>query len=201
MAADPASDEPAGRPSPAVLKSLLDNHRRFLGFLEKRVGNRADAEEILQEAFVRSLARAGDIRDDERAVPWFYRILRNAVVDHWRRRDAAARQGEALAREATREVLPDVERETQGEICRCFEALLPTLKPEYAEILRRVDLQDERPVDVAAQQGITPNAAMVKLHRARRALRVRLEQSCRTCAAHGCLDCSCGRTATHPSAA
>jgi RNA polymerase sigma-70 factor (ECF subfamily) len=199
MPADPANDEPSSPPTPAVLESLLDNHRRFLGFLEKRVGNRADAEEILQEAFLRSLAKADDIRDDERAVPWFYRILRNAVVDHWRRRGAAVRRNEALAREATRQVLPDVERETQGEICRCFEALLPTLKPEYAEILRRVDLQEERPVDVAAQQGITPNAAMVKLHRARRALRVRLEQVCRTCATHGCLDCSCGRAATHPT--
>jgi RNA polymerase sigma-70 factor (ECF subfamily) len=200
MRAEPPHDESGSPANPAVIKILLDNHRRFLGFLGKRVGNRADAEEILQEAFVRGLGRAEDIRDDERAVPWFYRILRNAVVDHWRRRDATARQTEALAREATHEVLPDVEREMEGEICRCFEALLPTLKPEYAEILRRVDLQDERPVDVAADQGITPNAAMAKLHRARRALRVRLEQSCRTCATHGCLDCSCGRTATHSAA-
>ena len=45
-----------------------------------------------------------------------------------------------------------------------------------------------------AEDGITPNLAMVRLHRARRALRLRLEESCRACAAHGCLDCSC-RTA------
>ena len=58
-------------------------------------------------------------------------------------------------------------------------------------MLRRVDLEGQRPVDVAAQYGITANSAMVKLHRARRALRVRLEQSCRACAEHGCLDCTC----------
>ena len=183
---DPPPDSPA---DPAVIAALLENHRRFLAFLQKRVGSRADAEDILQDAFLRGLARAGEIRDEERAVAWFYRLLRNAVVDHWRARGVRDRGMEAAARE-TAEAAPDPELE--GEICRCFESLLPTLKPEHAAMLREVDLNGRRPVDVAAELGIAPNAAMVKLHRARRALRTRLEQSCRTCATHGCLDCTCG---------
>ena len=183
-------------PDPAVIAVLVENHRRFLAFLEKRVGSRAEAEDILQDAFVRGLARAGEIRDDERAVAWFYRLLRNAVVDHWRARAVRDRGLETLAREAT-EAIPAPELE--GEICRCFEALLPTLKPEYAAILSEVDLNGARPVDVAAAQGMTANTAMVKLHRARRALRTRLEQSCGTCAAHGCLDCSCGQPRPLPA--
>jgi RNA polymerase sigma-70 factor (ECF subfamily) len=184
-------DDDSAKPvAPAVLAALVDNHRRFLAFLQKRVGTRGDAEDILQEAFARGLARAGEIRDEERAVAWFYRLLRNAVVDHWRTRAARDRGNQALARETIAEAAPDPE--VEGEICRCFEALLPTLKPEYAEMLRAVDLGGRRPVEVAADQGLTPNAAMVTLHRARRALRARLEQSCRTCATHGCLDCTCG---------
>lgn len=186
---DAPSEIAADPPDPAVIAALVDNHRRFLAFLQKRVGTRADAEDILQDAFVRVLARAGEIRDEERAVAWFYRLLRNALVDHWRARAARDRGLDAFAREVT-EAVPDPELE--GEICRCFESLLPTLKPEYAAILREVDLNGRRPVEVAAAQGITPNAAMVKLHRARRALRARLEQFCRTCATHGCLDCTCG---------
>lgn len=185
---DAAVDE---APTPAVVSALVENHRRFLAFVRKRVGNHADAEEILQDAFAKGLTRLGEVRDEERAVAWFYRILRNAIVDHWRARGAAERGREALVREARTEAAPDAE--TEGEICRCFEPLLPTLKPEYAEMLRKVDLEGRRPIDVAAEQGLTPNATMVKLHRARRALRVRLEQACRTCAAHGCLDCTCRR--------
>lgn len=182
-------DGPAEPTDPAVAAVLVDNHRRFLAFLQKRVGTRADAEDILQDAFVRGLSRAGEIRDDERAVAWFYRLLRNAVVDHWRARAARERGLDAAAREPV-EAAPDPELE--GEICRCFESLLPTLKPEYSAILREVDLNGRRPVDIAAEQGATANAVMVKLHRARRALRARLEQTCRTCASHGCLDCTCG---------
>lgn len=179
-----------------ALAALIENHRRFLAFVERRVGSRAEAEEILQAAFVKGLERAGEIRDEERAVAWFYRLLRNAIVDHWRARGAEARATEALARELgdAHEPPPEV----ASELCACFEALLPALKPEHAEILRKVDLGGARPVDFAAEAGITPNNAMVRLHRARTALRERLVRSCRTCAEHGCLDCTCGSKGARP---
>jgi len=177
--------------SKTVVDALLENHRRFLAFVERRVGSRAEAEEILQAAFVRGLERGDEIRDEERAVAWFYRVLRNAIVDHWRSRGAESRATEALARELADAHVPPPEIET--ELCGCFEALLPTLTPDQEEILRRVDLAGVRPVDFAAETGITANTAMVRLHRARRALRERLARSCRTCADHGCLDCSCGK--------
>jgi RNA polymerase sigma-70 factor (ECF subfamily) len=107
-------------------------------------------------------------------------------------RDRAAA---ALAREAEAQVAPPPEE--VRELCRCFEALLPGLPADQARMIRRVDLEEARPVDVAAEEGITPNLAMVRLHRARRALRTRLEDTCRACATHGCLDCSC-RAATRP---
>lgn len=181
-------------PAPAVVSALVENHRRFLAFLERRVSSRADAEEILQAAFVRGLERAGEIRDEERAVPWFYRLLRNALVDHWRARGAEAKASEALARELgdAREPAPEI----APELCHCFEPLLAALRPDYAGILRRVDLEGARTVDYAAAEGLTANNAMVRLHRARRALRAQLTLACGTCADHGCLDCGCGRPVT-----
>lgn len=175
----------------AAVATLVDNHRRFLAFVQKRVGDRAAAEEIVQAAFVRGLEKAGEIRDEERAVAWFYRLLRNAIVDHWRSRGVEARAVEALARELGDAHAPAPE--VASELCACFEALLPAMKPEQAEIVRAVDLGGVRPVDFAAAHGITPNNAMVRLHRARAALREKLLRACRTCAEHGCLDCSCGR--------
>jgi RNA polymerase sigma factor (sigma-70 family) len=174
-----------------AIDDLLAHRERFLAFVRKRVRDRDEAEEILQGAFAKALARADDIRDDERAVAWFYRLLRNALADHWRARAVRDRAAAALLREAQAAADVAPRPDEVGELCRCFEALLPTLPADYARILKRVDLEDARPVDVAAEEGITPNLAMVRLHRARRTLRLRLEESCRACATHGCLDCSC----------
>lgn len=53
---------------------LVANHRQFLAFLEKRVGGRAIAEDILQDAFVRGMAKLDGLRNEESAVAWFYRL-------------------------------------------------------------------------------------------------------------------------------
>ena len=83
--------------APDLTSRLVDNHREFLGFLERRLGDRALAEDILQDAFVKSLEKAGDVRDESSSIAWFYRMLRNAVIDHYRRRGTRDRALEALA--------------------------------------------------------------------------------------------------------
>ena len=175
-----------------VISILLANHRRFLSFLEARVGSRHDAEEILQSAFARSLQKADEIRDSENAVAWFYRLLRNAVVDHYRRNAAGQRSLETFAQQlsdAHETADPALER----VICECVKELLPTLKPEYADLITRIDLQGTDVNSVSDSLGITPGNARVRLHRARTALRHEVERTCRTCAEHGCLDCTCAK--------
>ena len=174
--------------SPEAIAQLVKGHREFLAFLERRVESRAVAEDILQTAFTRGLERGGDVKD-EKVVAWFYRVLRNAVIDHYRQRSTTARAMEAWGRE-----FPDVqepEAELRQEICRCVSGLLETLKPEYREALRIVDLEEGKLKDLAQQSGITAENAAVRVHRARAALRRRIEQACGTCSVHGCLDCSC----------
>ncbi len=80
------------RPDPVV--ALAEEYPRFLAFLAKRTGDRAVAEEILQEAFARAVTKAHGLREDSSAVAWFYQVLRNALVDHHRRqRLRGARDG------------------------------------------------------------------------------------------------------------
>jgi RNA polymerase sigma factor (sigma-70 family) len=194
---EPALPEFAERDphAPDVLRLLLDNHARFLGFLERRVGSRDEAEDILQEAFVRSIGRTNALRSPESATAWFYRVLRNALIDHHRREGTRSRAFLQLAAEAEDETAaPD--RELEAVACACITALVDTLKPEYAGALRRVDLDGLSVRRFAEETGITPGNAGVRLHRAREALRRQLARSCGACLAHGCLDCHCGEPAT-----
>ncbi|HSN81115.1 MAG TPA: sigma-70 family RNA polymerase sigma factor [Polyangiales bacterium] len=174
-------------PNPEVMARLVSGHRDFLAFLEARLPDRETAEEVLQSAFARTLEKGGSIRESESAVAWFYRLLRNALIDYYRRRATETR---ALERQA-QELFPN-EEELRGAVCACMTTLLPNLKPEYAEVLRRADLEEIPIAQVATGLGITTNNATVRLHRARQALKRELERSCGTCATHGCLNCSCG---------
>lgn len=177
--------------SRGVVEALVENHRRFLAFLERRVGSRAVAEDLLQEAFVRGLERAPTLRRSEAATAWFYRVLRNALTDHYRRQAVEHRAMAAAAAEAPDSVAQDDE-ELRRTVCDCIMGLLDTIKPEYASAIRRVEL-DGLPIrQYAEEAGITPNNAAVRVHRARESLRRQVARSCATCAEHGCEDCSCG---------
>jgi RNA polymerase sigma factor (sigma-70 family) len=191
-------NEAVTRPtSPQVVQVLVDNHRRFLAFLERRVGSRDVAEDILQEAFVRGLSGAGRLRDEESVVAWFYRTLRNAIVDHWRRRAAEQRAADRVAG-AGEATAPAADEELLRAVCGCVNEMLATLKPEYADAIRRVDLEEMSVKAYAGTAGITPNNASVRLFRGREALREQLRRSCGTCATHGCLDCTCGGPGARP---
>jgi RNA polymerase sigma-70 factor (ECF subfamily) len=186
-------------PSPEVLRVLVENHERFLGFLERRVGRRELAEEILQEAFVRSIVRGAALRDEESAVAWFYRLLRNALVDHHRRDAAHQRALDALAEDPTTgPAASEPDQELIDAICACVNDLVGTLKPEYAEAIRRVDLGGTSVQAFAGEAAITAGNAAVRLYRARQALRRRVEESCGACATHGCYQCQCRDE--HPAA-
>lgn len=173
---------------PEVLRALLDNHARFLAFLERRVESRDVAEDILQEAFVRSLGRE-QLPSAESATAWFYRVLRNAIVDHHRRQSARSRTLDRYTAETESAVTTDPDLEAIA--CECVTALVDTLKPEYGAALRRVDLDGLSVKAYAGEASITPGNAAVRLHRAREALRRQLARSCGTCLEHGCLDCRC----------
>jgi len=171
-----------------VVDQLVENHRRFLAFVERRVGDRGVAEEILQDAFVRGVERVGSLRSDESAVAWFFRLLRNAIVDHHRRSGTVVRSAARL----DDEVEPAAaDAQLEAEACRCVLGLAETLKPEYAAALQRVDVDGISVQAFAAEAGITANNASVRLFRARDALKKRVDATCRTCADHGCLDCTC----------
>lgn len=169
-----------------IAETLVANHREFLAFVQKRVGNRATAEEILQDAFVRSMDKLDTVR--ESAVGWFYRVLRNAIIDHYRRTASAERRAEAYAREEQNE--PD--EELQRVVCKCVAELAETLKPEYAAALKRVEVDGLSVKDYADEAGISSNNAGVRIFRAREALRKQVARACGTCATHGCVDCTCG---------
>ncbi|MEX0691304.1 MAG: sigma-70 family RNA polymerase sigma factor [Gemmatimonadales bacterium] len=175
-----------------VMDVLVANHERFLTFLSTRMGSRADAEDLLQDAYIKGMEKGDQLEDPGSAVAWFYRLLRNALTDWYRRRGAEDR---ARINYAAREDLVEDPRDPAlfDAVCACALELAGTLKPVYADVIRAVDLGDQPVKDYAAHAGISATNAGVRLHRARQALRERVIATCGTCGDHRCVDCSCRR--------
>ncbi len=170
---------------------LIASHQsKFLNFLSARVEDRAVAEDILQSAYLKAVEHGSDIRDDESTVAWFYRILRNAITDHYRRRAARMRAHESFAAEAP----VSYEAELTQTACACIGDVIRDLKSEYRTAIEQVDLGGATVEAFAQSQQTSANNASVRLHRARKAVAKKLTTICGVCAEHKCLDCSCRRS-------
>ena len=172
----------------ALATTLLANLSAFQSFARGRLHNDELAADAVQESLFRALKSDRVPSLEGNVVAWFYRILRNVLTDLHRRRTAQVKALERFAKEPSSAITDD---ELHKQACACVAALLPTLKPEYAHVLQLADVEDRPARAVAEEIGISPNNLKVRLHRARQQLRQRLEQTCKLCATHGCLDCTC----------
>ncbi len=172
------------------LETLAQRRPDFLAFVARRVGDGALAEDLVQAAFARAVEHAGELRDEDAVVAWFYRALRNAIVDRHRRRATESRVLDELAAELDDRV--DAIEHRPASVCRCVLRVAEGLKPEYAEALAAVEVDGAKVAELAQKSGITSNNAAVRVFRAREALRRGVISACGSCAKSGCRDCTCG---------
>ena len=176
-----------------MLQRLLEHGSAFRVFLRRRVGDEALVDDLLQQSMIRAVQSHHSIRSNESVVPWFYKILRHTLIDYYRSRGTEARRNDAFLQELTLsgdDKEPPFD-EVKSTVCACLNRLLPTLRSNYAELIQRIDLEEESPKLVAEDLKISHSNLTVRLHRARQALRASLEQSCGICSTHGCLNCTC----------
>ncbi len=161
-----------GEESAEALATLEEHRADFVDFLRRRTHSGADAEDLLDEAFATASRTIVQLHDLELVLPWFYRVLRRTLADHHARW--------ALREDKLGVLRRDVDEATHEEAatCACSLGLIETLPAPYAEVLQRVDLEEQELAQVAGHLGTTRTAMAVRLHRARRALRERLLTFC-----------------------
>lgn len=175
----------------AVERQLIECRSEFLRYFRRRLACPEDAEDALQDFSLKVIRAANTLQDEEKIDAWFGRILRNTLTDQYRRRATRQRAEAGYALEP-REAAVDPVRAANP--CTCVHDVLPALKPGYAEIIRRADLDEAPRERIAADLGVTANNVGVRLHRARRALKTKLEERCSGCCDGGFQSCGCAGT-------
>lgn len=169
---------------------LAARHAEFVSFVERRVRDHTLAEDLVHDVFEKAIVHAGELRDEDAVAAWFYRSLRNAIVDRSRRSAASSRALEAFAAELDDRI--DAVETSAPRVCRCVLRVARGLKPEYAAALQSIEVDGAAVKSFAAEHQITSANAAVRVFRAREALRRGLLATCGACAEGGCVDCTCG---------
>lgn len=148
----------------AALVELLSP--QLLRFFATQLGSRVDAEDMLQDAWLRIHRVRHTYRPGEPLLPWVYAIARRVRVDSFRKRQRTG------SREVASEVLP--ERAAQADAAAelpPFEQLISDLPESQKEVLTLLKVNGLTIDEVARATSSTPGAVKQKAHRAYERLR------------------------------
>lgn len=154
-------------------------HEALLGFINRRVGSRDTAEDILQEVMVRIHRHAAGVERAEAVGAWVHQIARHAIADHYRR--ARIRREVAAGIDVDEDVAGASEtegRDVRAELAACIAPLLRRLPAGYREALTLTEVEGLTQAEAAARAGLSASGMKSRVQRARRQLKRVLMECC-----------------------
>jgi len=145
-------------------------------YIRTRIANAADAEDVLQEVFIRVHRQLSTLRDTSKLQGWVYRIARNAIIDNLRtlksRREHAAspEDGVDIAKPSGSEAL---------DLTPTLRRMVDELPGHYRDALIRHEFEGQPIRSLATSLGISETATKSRVRRARMLIRQMLDQCCR----------------------
>lgn len=154
-------------------------HRPLFDFLARMTGDRAAAEDLVQDVFVRVLKYRATFKDEGRFETWVFRIARNARADWFRARGTKETVLDEAAGHASPGPATD-DRLARNCDVACLERALLMLRDDKRELIVLARYRGMTHEAIAELLGIEAGTVKVRIHRAVNELReifLRLSES------------------------
>ena len=159
-----------------VAQDLSGPLRRYL---ERTVGNRATADDLLQETLLKIARALPDFEGRSSVKTWAFTIATRVATDHFRRPHNRARMVEVD--ESAPVEVPDAEIDRRlviDEMNSCVREVIDSLPEDYRMALVLHDLEGQTAAQTAEIVGCSLATAKIRIHRARRRLKEALNNRC-----------------------
>jgi RNA polymerase sigma-70 factor (ECF subfamily) len=135
-------------------------------FIARRVEPTA-LDDLVQEVFLKVHENAGELRDADRLAPWLFRIARNGVIDHLRKRRSRAH---ASLEEAEEPATLEPEQNFNQEMAAWFRPMMDLLPEEYRVALQLTEIEGLTQRELADRVGLSLSGAKSRVQRAKQLL-------------------------------
>jgi RNA polymerase sigma-70 factor (ECF subfamily) len=196
----------AGRADGDGIASVwLALHEPLRSFAARRVRNVADADDIVQSAFLQLQRHRAAIRDESRVRAWLYRTTRRGIADHHRsrhrKREVPSGHGSDLEAVEARVAPAEDSGAEHLEVAACLAPLLGGLPAADREAIALADVRGLRLADLAGRLRLSISGTKSRVQRARRRLRHAMLACCRIAFDARGLPIACARPMAAPAAA
>lgn len=143
---------------------------QLFGFIQSRVNNKEEAEDILQNVFVKVHTKLDTLNDRTRLASWVYQITRNEIIDFYRKNKAVQVDMENN--------LPDEEEDVPRDLLGCLKPFVDELPEKYRIALEQTTYEGRSQKEYAAENNITYATAKSHIQRARKQLKEKFQDCC-----------------------
>lgn len=141
-------------------------------FILKRIPGEQNAEDILQEVFLKIHTHIGTLKDGDKLQRWVYQIARNTIIDYYRTHKPLSELPEML-------YMPeDPFDDVINELAPCIQEMVDSLPDDYRQALILTEYQGLSQKELAEKLGISFSGAKSRVQRAREKLKVMLMNCC-----------------------
>ncbi|MCH4888380.1 RNA polymerase sigma factor SigZ [Acidaminobacter sp. JC074] len=149
-------------------------NEKLLYYIQSKVGNEHDAEDILQIVFLKVYKGFESLENKEALKPWLYQITRNSIIDFYKKKKEISLAPESLP-DIVMEEDPD---NMNDEIAGCLKKMLYDIPDKYQDVYRMYEDHGMKHKEISDELGISVSASKVRLKRARDLFKKKLLDCC-----------------------
>jgi RNA polymerase sigma-70 factor, ECF subfamily len=147
-------------------------------FIARRVPPGVDADDLVQDVFLRVIRKLGSLRRADRPEAWLFQIARNALRDSLRVRLRRDGRTDPLDKDLPVPETAGADQAAEAELAPCLGGMIERLAEPYRSAIRLTSLQGVTQADAARQVGISNSGMKSRVQRGREQLRQMLVRCC-----------------------
>ena len=156
---------------PCLIAAWSKHEAELLNFMRQRLGNTAEAEDLLHDVFLKAWAQGGRFCSVVNARAWLFEVARNTLIDRRRKSHDEIELPEDIPAEESEACVID-------GLAHCVPRVLSELSEDDREAIELCDLQGMTQADYAKLKGLSLPGAKSRVQRARQRFRAQLSTAC-----------------------
>jgi RNA polymerase sigma-70 factor, ECF subfamily len=158
-----------------LLKTWEELNDHLLFFIRKRIKNKEDAEDILQDVYIKLHKNINNLNDEKKIVSWIYQITRNTINDCYKK---CYRLKKVEFEEYHIELTHEEEENLNDEILISMKKIIEELPKDSKELIKLYEFEDMSHKEISKKLEIKENTSKSRLKRAKEKLKNQLDECC-----------------------
>ncbi len=154
-----------------LIAAWNDHESELRAWLRRRLADPAEADDFLQDLFLKALRQGERFCDLANARAWLFQVARHELADRYRQTRGTVELTDDLPQ-------PVDESDPVDGLAVCLPRVLSELSPDDRDAIEQCDIRRQPQADFAAARGLTLSAVKSRVQRARVRLKQRLSEAC-----------------------